>query len=299
MNPVLPLLALRAFTEVAKHKSIKRAAHFLGVTSGAVSQQIRLLEERVGMPLFVRSHHSMKLTHAGQRVYPVLLQAFEQIEGSMYVLENIRKEKTINISTVPSFAASWLVPRLGRFTQSHPEIEVHIGASSTLVNLHQQRVDIAIRHGLGHYPNLVSERLITPVLLPVMSPNFPINSPIITPADCLNYPLLQDNDRMDWSLWLAAHGIEHGKQATRGSAFDDDYLLIRAAIAGQGLALVPKEYAIQEIEEGRLVQVIDKPWPARFAYYLVMLPKSIEKPEVLAFLNWIKSEAKQAESVES
>lgn len=269
------------------------------MTSGAVSQQIRLLEERVGMPLFVRSHHSMELTHAGLRVYPALLQAFEQIEGSMYVLENIRKEKTINISTVPSFAASWLVPRLGRFTQSHPEIEVHIEASSTLVNLHQQRVDIAIRHGLGYYPNLVSERLITPVLLPVMSPNFPINSPIITPADCLNYPLLQDNDRMDWSLWLAAHGVEHDKQATRGSAFDDDYLLIRAAIAGQGLALVPKEYAIQEIEEGRLVQVIDKPWPARFAYYLVMLPESIEKPEVLAFLNWIKSEAKQTESVEN
>ncbi|HEM8180603.1 TPA: LysR family transcriptional regulator [Providencia rettgeri] len=299
MNPVLPLLALRALTEVAKHKSIKRAAHFLGVTSGAVSQQIRLLEERIGMPLFVRSHHSMELTHAGRRVYPALLQAFEQIEGSMYVLENIRKEKTINISTVPSFAASWLVPRLGRFTQSHPEIEVHIEASSALVNLHQQRVDIAIRHGLGHYPNLVSERLITPVLLPVMSPDFPINSAIETPQDCLNYPLLQDNDRMDWSLWLAAHGVENSERAKRGSAFDDDYLLIRAAIAGQGLALVPKEYAIQEIEEGRLVQVIDKPWPARFAYYLVMLPESIEKPEVLAFLNWIKSEAKQTESVES
>ncbi|WP_374447976.1 LysR substrate-binding domain-containing protein [Providencia sp.] len=291
MNPVLPLLALRAFTEVAKHKSIKQAANFLGVTSGAVSQQIRLLEERVGVLLFVRSHHSMELTHAGQRVYPALLQAFEQIEGAMHVLENILQEQTITISTVPSFAASWLVPRLGKFTQLHPEIEVHIEASSTLVNLHQQRVDIAIRHGLGNYPNLVSEQLISPVLLPVMSPNFPINSVIETPQDCLNYPLLQDNDRMDWSLWLAAHGVEYNEKAKRGSAFDDDYLLIRAAIAGQGLALVPKEYAMQEIAEKRLVQVLDKPWPAKFAYYLVMLPETIERPEIIKFINWIKTEA--------
>ncbi|EPJ8535312.1 MULTISPECIES: LysR substrate-binding domain-containing protein [Providencia] len=87
------------------------------------------------------------------------------------------------------------------------------------------------------------------------------------------------------------HGVEHDKQATRGSAFDDDYLLIRAAIAGQGLALVPKEYAIQEIEDGRLMQVIDKPWPARFAYYLVMLPEVIERPEIIEFIKWIKAEA--------
>ncbi|WP_275075318.1 LysR substrate-binding domain-containing protein [Providencia rettgeri] len=85
--------------------------------------------------------------------------------------------------------------------------------------------------------------------------------------------------------------MEYNEKAKRGSAFDDDYLLIRAAIAGQGLALVPKEYAIQEIAEKRLVQVLDKPWPAKFAYYLVMLPETIERPEIIKFINWIKTEA--------
>ncbi|QCJ69661.1 transcriptional regulator [Providencia heimbachae] len=290
MNPVLPLLALRAFAEVAKHQSIKNAASALGVTSGAVSQQIRLLEDRIGLALFIRHRYNMTLTAAGERVYPSLLQAFEQIEGAMKTLVNIRTERALTISTVPSFAASWLVPRLGQFTKLHPEIEIHIEASATLVNLHHKRVDIAIRHGLGEYPNLVSERLITPVLLPVMSPNLLSSCKIKQPQDCLDYPLLQDSDRKDWALWLSAHGVEYDARAMRGSAFDDDYLLIRAAISGQGLALVPQEYAQQEIEEKRLVQVLNKPWPAHFAYYLVMLAETKQRPEVDAFINWIKGE---------
>lgn len=293
MNPVFPLLALRAFTEVGRHGSIKHAAQALGVTSGAVSQQIRQLEERLGVTLFVRGHQQMSLSEDGARVYPTLLSAFDQIESALRTLDANKQRKTVTISTVPSFAASWLVPRLGDFTRLHPDIEVRVEASPTLVDLRRDRVDIAIRHGLGRYPGLNAEHLMAPVLLPVASPELIASQTAIhEPADCLSWPLLQDADRADWALWLAAHGVDEEPRAERGTAFEDDYLLIRAAIAGLGLALIPQEYARDEIAAGRLTQVLDKPWPARFAYYLVTLPETQPRAEVLAFADWIKAQAR-------
>ncbi|AJC21051.1 LysR substrate-binding domain-containing protein [Pandoraea pulmonicola] len=292
MNRVFPLLALRAFVEVGRYGSIKHAAEAMGVTSGAVSQQIRLLEARVGAPLFTRTQRRMALTAAGARVYPTLLVAFDQIEHALRTLEDSSTRKSVILSTVPSFAASWLVPRLGRFTSRHPDIEVRVEASSRLVDLQRDRVDIAIRHGLGRYPGLLTERLIAPVLLPVGSPALLASGkPIRKPSDCLSYPLLQDADRADWKLWLVAHGVANDPRAERGTAFEDDYLLIRAVEAGQGLGLVPQEYAQSEIAAGRLALALNKSWPARFAYYLVMLPDTGKRPEVAAFVEWITAEA--------
>lgn len=293
MNPVFPLLALRAFTEVAKHQSIKLAAESMGVTSGAVSQQIRLIEERFNVQLFIRSRIKMELTDAGQKIFPTLLIAFEQIENAMHTLAQTNSHKSVRISTMPSFAASWLIPRLGNFKQLHPEIEVHIDASSHLVNLQRDNIDIAIRHGLGDYPNLISEPLMAPVLLPVASPAL-LNSakPILKPEDCLQYPLLQDSDRADWSLWLNAHDVITDDRAEQGSAFGDDYLLMKAAITGQGIALIPQEYALDEITEGKLVKVLDLPWPTQFAYYLVTLPHN-QRKEVRYFMQWVLSEAEK------
>ncbi len=292
MNVVLPLLALRAFAEVGRHGSIKRAAEALGVTSGAVSQQIRQLEDRIGTTLFVRRRHEMALTEAGASAHPKLLLAFEQIESALRTLEATRTRKTLTISTTPAFAASWLVPRLGHFTSRHSDIEVRVEASSGLVDLQRDRVDIAIRHGLGRYPGLAVTPLMAPVLLPVASPALLASKPPLRePVDCLAWPLLQDADRMDWALWLSAHGVAADPRAERGAAFTDDYLLIRAAEAGQGLALVPQEYACEEIAAGRLALALDRPWPARFAYYLVALPEAMQKPEVQVFTDWIKEEA--------
>jgi len=293
MATLLPLLALRTFVEVGQRGSIKAAAEAMHVTSGAVSQQIRLLEDRAGVQLFTRERLGLRLTEAGAGVHPALLQAFEQIEKAVQTLDRIKARQTLTVSTVATFAASWLVPRLGRFNQRHPHIEVRVEATSAVVDMRRDRVDVALRHGLGVYPGLHVTRLMAPVLVPVARPGlFPRDAVISKPEDCLNHPLLHDSDRADWPLWLAAHGVAADPRAERGTAFEDDFLLIRAAEAGQGLALVPSEYAADEIAAGRLVQVLDKPWPARFAYYVVTRPDAIERPEVKAFVEWVMEEAR-------
>ncbi|WP_200843604.1 transcriptional regulator GcvA [Pantoea sp. 18069] len=292
MGATPPLLALRAFVEVGQRGSIKAAAQALHVTSGAVSQQIRLLEDRVGVTLFTRERQGLRLTEAGASVHPALLQAFAQIAQAMQSLEQTKARPTLTVSTVATFAASWLVPRLGRFKQRHPKIEVRVEATSALVDMRQGRVDVALRHGLGAYPGLAVTRLMAPVLVPVARPGLVgSNAQLATPEDCLGYALLHDGDRADWPLWFAAHGVAPDARAERGTAFEDDFLLIRAAEAGQGLALVPQEYARDEIAAGRLVQVLAKPWPARFAYYLVTQPDARQRPEVKAFVDWILEEA--------
>lgn len=288
-----PLQALRTFVEVGQRKSVKAAAQALHVTPGAVSQQIRVLEDRLGVVLLERERLGMRLTEAGASVFPRLREAFLQIDQAMHDLESTKARRSLTVSTVATFAASWLVPRLGRFKQLHPDIEIRVEATSELVDLRRDRVDVALRHGLGDYPGLEVLPLMAPVLTPVASPGFlKAHGAVIHEAgDCLGYPLLHDGDRADWPLWLKAHGVADDMRAERGSAFDDDFLLIRAAEAGQGLALVPQAYAQEEIAAGRLIQVLDKPWPARFAYYAVTRPGAADRPEVRAFLEWIREEA--------
>ncbi|MEK0267780.1 LysR substrate-binding domain-containing protein [Stenotrophomonas rhizophila] len=291
MGSVLPLLALRAFVETGRQGSLKAAADVMGVTPGAISQQLKLLQERTGVDLFTRNRHGVTLTPAGAQVHPALLRAFDQIQDSMATLEAIHARQTLTLSTVPSFAASWLVPRLGRFTERHPAIEVRVEASSALADLRRDRIDIAIRHGLGDYPGLVSRPLAAPVLLPVACPALLAEGPPIHSAvDCLQYPLLQDSDRSDWSLWFRALGLPPDPRVERGPAFDDDVLLIRAAEAGQGIALVRDLYVEAEVASGRLAVVLDHPWPTRFAYYAVTLPCAEENPGIAAFLRWLQEE---------
>ncbi len=299
MGLSLPLAALRTFVEVARCSSIKAAAGVLHVTPGAVSQQIRMLEERIGVPLFMRERYGVRMTEAGAGIYPALLKAFEQIERTVEGLEIAMGRQTLTVSTIPSFAASWLVPRLGRFTERYPEIEVRIEATANVVDLRRDKVDLAVRHGLGQYPGLQVIRLMAPVLVPVAAPALVGWQPVIrSPVDCLHYPLLHDSERADWGLWLTAHDVVEEARSLRGPSFEDDFLLIRAAEAGQGLALIPQDYAVPEIAAGRLVQVLDLPWPSRFAYYIVSVPNGPRRAAVEAFSAWLLEEAGKAEMPE-
>ncbi|HLI11613.1 MAG TPA: transcriptional regulator GcvA [Alphaproteobacteria bacterium] len=294
MGRPLPLVSLRAFAETGRLGSMKNAAETLGVTAGAVSQHVKLLEARLGMSLFERRNRELRLTSAGRRLLKPLTQSFARIEEAWALAERKRPGRdTLTVSTTASFAASWLVPRLGRFARRHPDIELRIETTSRLVDLRRDHVDVALRHGLGNYPGSVSIKFLCPQLVPLCSPKLlDRGPPVRAPRDCLAYPLLQESDRADWTLWLRSHGVVDPR-ASRGPSFTDDLLLVQAAVAGQGIALVRDIYGAEELASGRLVRVLELPWPMRFAYYIVMQPDRARQRKIAAFRTWLMDEARR------
>jgi len=298
----LPLAGLRAFSEVGRRGSVKEAAAALGVTPGAVSQHVKLLEVRLGTVLLERRNREVRLTAAGRHLLGPLVGAFQTIEDAVSTFEGRRGaprgRQRLTVTTGTSLAATWLVPRLGRFAEQHRSIELRVETTPRLVDLRREMgVDVALRHGLGDYPGLVATLFLTPRLVPVCSPALLARGPPIRrPVDCLRFPLLQDADRADWALWLTAHGTRgHDGQSTQGPSFADDLLTVRAAVAGQGIALIRDIYAEEEIAAGRLVLALDRPWPTPFAYYVVTRPESANLPSVAAFKAWVLEEARQAQ----
>ena len=298
MSGPLPLLGLRAFVEVGRSGSMKLAARRIGVTPGAVSQQVKALEARLGLSLFDRLNREVRLTPDGKRLFGETSAAFDRIEGALEAFGTDRtlRRPAVIVSTTGSFAATWLVPRLGRFTEQHPGVEVEILTSSELVTIGAGPgcADIAIRHGLGDWPNLNSRHLLQPRLVPVGSPALLAKGPPIRePADCLRYRLLHDAQGADWSLWLQAMGADHrDPRAAMGMRLPDTTLLTRAAIAGQGLALLRDTYVADEVADGRLAVALEAPWPAHFAYYVVTRPGwERRRPHVARFKDWLETEA--------
>jgi LysR family transcriptional regulator, glycine cleavage system transcriptional activator len=295
MSGPLPLLSLRAFIEVGRAGSMKEAAVRLGVTPGAVSQQIKSLELRLGVALLERLNREVRLTADGQQLLDDLNGPFRQIETAMEKRQS-RSRTSLVVTTTGAFAATWLVPRLGRFTLRHPDIEVRIHTGQGLVPLGPQpdEADVAIRHGLGVWPDVVAEALMRPRMVTVGSPRFLDAGPPIRQAnDCLGYRLLQDEHALDWPLWLRAMGGDASDpRATQGSRFVDSTLLCRAAVAGQGLALIRDTYVQDDIEAGRLRIALDAPWPAAFAYYVVTQPgRDSRSVRIDRFRTWLLEEA--------
>ena len=298
MSGPLPLLGLRAFAEAGRLGSMKEASRRLGVTPGAVSQQIKALEERLGVSLFERQNRALRLTAVGERLLTELADAFGRIETALETITQARTDRRTRlvVSTTASFAATWLVPRLGRFVAQHPRTDVQVVTTQELVPIGDGPgcADIAIRHGLGDWPGLQARPLLQPHLVPVGSPVLlAAGPPVREPTDCLRYPLLHDSLGADWRLWLQAMGAEHrDERIAHGTRFSDAGLLIRAAIAGQGLALLRDTYVADEIAAGRLAIAFNASWPAKFAYYVVTRadPKS-RKAQVAQFSDWLVQEA--------
>lgn len=291
---MIPLPLLHTFILVARCESMKAAAEKLAVTPGAVSQRVRELEDRIGQRVFARTRAGVVLTGPGRKLFAKLDPPFRAIESAQAGLRKSRKSRQVTVNAAPSFAVTWLVPRLGCFSDRHPDIEIVLETETRLVDLKREPVDLAIRHGLGRYPGLKAIRLLAPEMIVVASPKLlRAGAPIRKPADCLAYPLLQDPGRQDWALWLEAHGVA-SEGADRGPSFSDDHLLARAAVAGQGLALVRDIHADEELRAGRLVKALDIGWPTDFAYYLVGTRSSFAKPPVRRFAEWLTSEAHNA-----
>ena len=206
------------------------------MTQAAVSHQIRSLEQYLGLKLFRRLHRSLRLTDAGQAYLPAVSRSFDELHNATRRLEDAERRGPVTISVLPSFAAGWLVPRLGRFRQAWPDVELRIDPYGELVDLSRGDVDIGIRYGRGEYPGPTSDRLMQENIFPVCSPTL-VTGPgaIREPTDLAHHNLLHDDGHGDWRTWLLAAGVNEVDPA-RGTVFTDASMLIQAAMSGQGVA---------------------------------------------------------------
>jgi LysR family transcriptional regulator, glycine cleavage system transcriptional activator len=300
---LLPLNALRAFEAAARHLSFSRAADELSVTPAAVSQQIRQLEELTGMTLFDRNGRGLDLTETARAALPQLSEGFQRLAEASNLLREPPRRRQVSVSVAPSFAAKWLVPRMDRFQEAHPEVEVWISADMELANLSEGAVDVAVRYGPGHYENLTAERLIAEAVLPVCSPRM-VNGarPIRNPADLAGHVLLHDLSPdldpscPDWPMWLKARGVL-GVDPRPGPRFSQSALVIEAAVMGRGVALAKRTLAQADLESGRLVAPFaDGSTTIDFAYHVVTAPERPPSAGTQAFIGWLKREASDHEN---
>jgi len=286
-----PLGTLRAFEAAARHLSFTRAAEELSVTQAAISHQIRALEERLGVTLFKRQNRNLLLTDAGQAYLPSVREAFEALERATERLVKHDSQGALMASVLPSFAAKWLVPRLGRFRDQHPEIDVRLSTDHNLVDFARTEFDVAIRYAQGAQSGLEAVKLMTEDVFPVCSPRLLRGPrPLKKPADLQYHTLLHDDFRVDWRLWLMAAGVK-GVDPTRGPTFTDSGMVLQAAAEGQGVALARSVLASEDLASGRLVKPFDVSLPADWAYYLVYPPASRDSPKIVAFRDWLRKEA--------
>jgi LysR family glycine cleavage system transcriptional activator len=285
-----PLNALRAFEATARHLSVKNAAAELCVTPGAVSQMLKTLELHLGTKLFHRVNRGIFLTEVGQSYLPPIRNAFRQMaEATQRVA--VAADTTLTVSVTPFFAASWLVPRLKRFQDIHPDADLRILTSSALADFSRDRVDVAIRHGLGRYPGLHSDRVLVVEIVPVAAPSLVAEKGRPTrAADLVHWPHVHDAEQKGWHLWFQSQRVEE-TAAPRGPSFDDSGLLLKAVLSGQGAGLLPAAMIATELEEGRLIRLADTALLDEFAYYLVYPEASHNRPKIAAFRSWILKEA--------
>lgn len=286
-----PLNALRAFEATARHLSVKNAAEELCVTPGAVSQLLKALEQHLGVKLFQRVNRGIFLTDAGQGYLPPVRNAFRQIAEASRRVAGSADAGILTVSVTPFFASAWLVPRLKAFQDTHPDIDVQVVASNTLADFSRDGVDVAVRHGLGRYPGLRSDRVVAVEIVPIAAPALIDRLGMPRDAAALTrWPQVHDAQRKGWHLWFQAQGIDD-IGPPRGPAFDDSGLLLQAVLTGQGAGLLPAAMVVRELSEGRLVKLADIALLEEFAYYLVYPEVSLERPKVAAFRNWILSVA--------
>jgi len=297
MKQIPPLNSLRVFEAAARHLSFTKAAEELHVTPGAVSQQIKALEDFLQMPVFRRQKRALLLTDEAQASLPVLREGFDKLAEAGKILTARADTGRLAVSVAPSLASKWLVPRLDNFQQDHRDIDVWVSADMDVVDFAVNDVDLAIRYGAGRYDGLVVEHLMEEKIVPVCSPALLLGEhPIKKPEDLIHHTLLHDGspDKDEscptWPMWLKAAGVCH-KAGQRGPKFNQSSLVIEAAVTGKGVALAKAALALADLEAARLVIPFDMTTPTEFSYYIVHPPSKSSSPAVKAFKTWLKEEA--------
>ncbi len=283
-----PLAALRAFEAAARHLSFLKAADELAVTPTAISHQIRLLEDMLGLPVFVRHVRRITLTPSGSILYPVLREGFDAFAGAIEQIDARRSRPSVTLSTMTLFAARRLVPALGSFTEAHPGIDLHLHASDMPVDLAAGRVDIAVRYGAGSVHGLVAEPLLSDQFGVLCSPSLGIGMP----DDLAKVPLLHAEwkSRMeapDWRRWAALAGVE-GLPLTSGARFTDDAHAVQAAIAGHGALISSLVLAAPDIAAALLSHPFG-PVIQGETYTILATPAALARTEVAAVRDWLRT----------
>ncbi len=288
-----PLNALKAFEAAARHLSFTRAAGELNVTQAAISHQVKALEEILGLALFRRVNRSLLLTDEGQSLYPDLGDAFDTIAGAVERLYERDQAGVLNLSTLDSIAAAWLVPRIGKFRSLHPDIDVRISTSDQVVDFTSGGIDMALRYGIGPYPGMEKVLLMDETLFPVLSPSLlEEHGPLDSPADLVRFPLLHDDMRDDWGVWMEAAGVS-GIDVSRGLSFTHSVHVQQAAVAGQGVALGRSVLTADDLAAGLLIKPFDIDLKAHHSYFAVYPKANAQRPKIKAFTDWLLVEAKE------
>jgi LysR family glycine cleavage system transcriptional activator len=284
--------SVRAFEAAGRLLSFTRAAEELNVTQSAVSHGVRDLEERFGLPLFVREGRNLSLTDAGRLYLPFAAEAVGRLRmGERALLDPQRRARVLTVSVSPSFAAKWLAPRLAAFSSEHSDLDLHISANPQHVDFSDGEIDMAVRHGDGSWPDLDCTRLCAETVFPVCSPALMKELGIRTPADLARCVLIHHRSAEAWTSWLRAFARVTPSKLSRGPVFNEMSLTIDAAIAGQGVALARSARAQRDLDEGRLARPVKQETPAQFAYWIVCPPDTAANPKIVRFREWLLREA--------
>ena len=288
-----PLNALRMFESASRHLNFTKASEELFVTQGAVSRQIKLLEDNLQQPLFVRDGPKVGLTPAGEKFRDAVREGLAIIRRGTAELRRMSATPTLTVSVLPSFATLWLVPRISDFQAEHPKLELRIASSYDVVDFDQSPdIDVAVRLGKGDWPGVYAECLFNTRVFPVCSPGL-LNGagPFSCAADILAYPLIYATDPYDeWDAWFAAAGLEAGKKQA-GTRYSDQQALQQAAIEGQGISLARSLLAESDLRSGRLIRPIDVSIQSGLSYYFVCPRGKEDSDNVRLFLDWLRREA--------
>ena len=304
-----PLNALRAFEAAARHLSFKIAARELHVTAGAVSHQVKLLEDFLGVPLFRRLTRALELTAEAQAMLPKVREGLDALSEAVARVRAREDAPALTVLAPPNFAARWLVPRLASFTHANPAVELHVASRPGMIDGRGDSDAVAVadarddsptamvRFGDGRYPGAHVDEVFSAVYVPVCSPALLGGAhPLRKPDDLRHHTLLHEDTvteegaRPSWADWLRAVGVS-GVDSTKGPHFSDASLSFEAALEGLGVALVMKPLVRTEIEAGRLVVPFDLTAPASYSYYLVTPEGSDDGGTVAGFRRWLLAES--------
>jgi LysR family transcriptional regulator, glycine cleavage system transcriptional activator len=294
---------LRAFEAVARHLNFRAASEELALTQSAVSRQIQALEEEVGVSLFLRHTRAVELTGAGAQLLRAVMPSLERIDSAVRLIRQSAGRKSVAISTWASFASMWLIPRLEAFQREHPDIDIRIDTTDTVVDLDTTDVDLALRYTMRASAPAHAQRLFGEQLTPVISPWLLKSGPRLEqPQDLARFTLIEASDvhrhahietMLTWQRWFTTQQLAH-VEPKRWLYFNYASQIAQAALTGQGVALVRTPLIAESLASGDLVEPfaqmrLDSP----LAYWLIVGPRNVARPEVLAFCNWLKEQAAQ------